>query len=272
MTGIGPYSFEVIFFFAAVLIAWVTARLAARKVPGSVHGLLLDAVFWGAVAARLVYVAMWWPDYAASPRSIVSLSDGGFSWWAGVCVALALVWWKTRSSRALRAPLLSGLAAGVVVWFAAAGVLQQLRTQAPPLPDVALHALDGQSVSLDAYLGKPVVLNLWASWCPPCRREMPVLQQAQAEFPQVNFVLINQGESAQHIRDFLGREHLEFKDMLLDPASRMMHAMGARGLPATLFFDAQGRLVDTHLGELTMATLKHTLSRRFSFSSPSHTE
>src|SRR5699024_3535079 len=53
----------------------------------------------------------------------------------------------------------------------------------PPLPDLDLAALDERPVSLVSYMGQPVVLNLWATWCPPCRREMPVFEQAQAEFP-----------------------------------------------------------------------------------------
>jgi len=137
------------------------------------------------------------------------------------------------------------------------------------MPALELASLDEQPVNLDAYAGRPVVLNLWASWCPPCRREMPVFQQAQAAFPDIAFVMVNQGESAQQARAFLARERLAFNDVLLDPASQAMRAMGSRGLPTTLFFDAQGRLVHTHLGELTMASLKHTVSRRFPPSSQS---
>jgi len=126
-----------------------------------------------------------------------------------------------------------------------------------------LLTLDERPVSLGSYAGRPVVLNLWASWCPPCRREMPVFEQAQKQFPDVAFVLVNQGESAQQAQAFLQSEGLDLTDVLLDPSSQAMQAMGSRGLPTTLFFDAQGRQVDSHLGEITMPSLKDKVLNRF---------
>src|SRR5699024_3760829 len=133
----------------------------------------------------------------------------------------------------------------------------------PPLPDLDLAALDERPVSLVSYMGQPVVLNLWATWCPPCRREMPVFEQAQAEFPDIAFVMVNQGESAQQAQDFLDTEGLVLSDVLLDPSSEAMQEFGARGLPTTFYFDAQGQFVDLHLGEITMAELKDTLSQHY---------
>src|SRR5690606_19383793 len=171
----------------------------------------------------------------------------GFTWWLGVLVAVAYIWRRTRSARILRVPVLAGVMAGVVVWTLAGGVLALFLRSAPPLPDLQLATLDEQPVSLGEYAGRPVVLNLWASWCPPCRREMPVCEQAQAQFPDVAFVLINQGESAQQAQAFLESEGLSLTDVLLDPASQAMQTMRSRGLPTTVFFDAQGRQVDAHL-------------------------
>ncbi|GAD24654.1 TlpA disulfide reductase family protein [Acidovorax sp. MR-S7] len=266
MIGIGPYSFSVIAVLAAVIVAWIVARVFARRrpdiTPKAVDGLILDAVLWGAVAARLGYIAQWWDEYAAAPLSMLSIGDGGFTWWIGVLAALALILWKTRAARAQRAPVLAGATVGVLIWLAAGSTLTLMQRSAPPLPALELSTLDERPITLNAaYAGRPVVLNLWASWCPPCRREMPVLHQAQTEFPDVAFVMVNQGERAQQARTFLEREDLTFKDVLVDPSSKAMQTLGTRGLPTTLFFDDQGRLVDTHLGELTKASLKHTLLR-----------
>jgi thiol-disulfide isomerase/thioredoxin len=250
-----------------VLLAWLTARIAGRRVPDASYkaagSLILDAVVWGLLAARLAYIAQWWDDYSAAPRSMIAVGDGGFVWWIGILVAVAYIWRRTRSARALRGPVLAGVMVGVLAWAVAGGVLALLLRAAPPLPDLQLATLDGHPVALSNYTGRPIVLNLWASWCPPCRREMPVFEQAQTAFPDVTFVLINQGESAKQARAFLDSEGLNVTNVLLDPASEAMRTMQSRGLPTTLFFDTQGRQVDMHLGELTMPSLKDTISRHF---------
>lgn len=134
---------------------------------------------------------------------------------------------------------------------------------APSLPDLRLMTLEERPARLSSYIGVPVVLNLWATWCPPCRREMPVLEEAQTAFPDISFVLVNQGESAQQAKAFLESEGLNLKDVLLDPSSGAMREMRTGGLPTTFFFDAKGRMVDLHLGEITMADLKDKISRHF---------
>lgn len=251
----------------ALLLGWLVARYSARELPGQNHkiagGALLDAAFLGFVAARLAYIVQWWPEYSAAPKSIIAISDGGFSWWVGIPVALAFVWWRTRGRAVLRRSAVTGIIAGVAVWVVANGVLSLLLRSVPPMPDLQVTTLNGQPVSLSQYEGRPVVLNLWASWCPPCRREMPAFEQAQAEFPDIAFVMLNQGESAATAQGFLESEGLSLTDVLLDPASKAMLAVRSRGLPTTLFFDAQGRQVDSHLGEITMAGIKDRILRRF---------
>ncbi|MFT0546221.1 TlpA family protein disulfide reductase [Allopusillimonas ginsengisoli] len=141
---------------------------------------------------------------------------------------------------------------------------QMAQPAAPSLPDLQVLTLEERPAQLSSYVGMPVVLNLWATWCPPCRREMPVLEQAQTAFPDVAFVLVNQGESAQVAKEFLEVEGLNLTDVLLDPDSKTMHEMRTGGLPTTFFVDARGRMVDLHLGEITMADLEGKISSHFS--------
>lgn len=267
MIGIGPFSIDLVIFVLSALLAWSAARMWARRQPGSPHkaagSLLFDAVLVGLAVARLAYIARWWKEYAQAPWSMIAIGDGGFTWWIGTLGALLFVAWRTRSARALRRSVSVGVLTGVLAWAAAGGALVLLQRSAPPLPSDPLVTLDDRPVSLDAYVGRPVVINLWATWCPPCRREMPVLEQAQSLYPEVAFVMVNQGERATVIQSFLEREGLSLDHVLRDPASDTMRVMGARGLPTTLFFNSEGRLVDTHMGELTMASLKNTLMRRF---------
>jgi len=120
--------------------------------------------------------------------------------------------------------------------------------------------VEGTEVSLASFQGKPTVVNLWATWCPPCVREMPVLQQAQAERSDVHFVLVNQGERATRVRDYLASRQLRLRNVLVDEGNALGAFTGHRALPTTLFYDAQGRLVDTRVGELSAASLAHRLS------------
>ena len=256
----------------AAFLAWWLVRALARHLGGHADpsapkragALFTDALLVGLLAARLGYVLRWWPEYAVAPWSILAIGDGGFLWWIGLPAALAFAWWRSAGQPRLRTPLLAGIAAGMLAWFALGATLALLQRSAPPLPDIAVVTLDGSHARLDASAGKPVVLNLWATWCPPCRREMPVFEDAVQAYPGVRFVLLNQGEDAATIGDYLDREGLHLHaQVLLDLHSLAMPATNTRGLPTTLFFDADGHLVDTHMGELTRASLADTLRKRF---------
>ena len=256
----------------AAFLAWWLVRALARHLGGHADpsapkragALFTDALLVGLLAAPLGYVLRWWPEYAVAPWSILAIGDGGFLWWIGLPAALAFAGWRSAGQPQLRTPLLAGIAAGMLAWFALGATLALLQRSAPPLPDIAVVTLDGSHARLDASAGKPVVLNLWATWCPPCRREMPVFEDAVQAYPGVRFVLLNQGEDAATISDYLDREGLHLHaQVLLDLYSLAMPATNTRGLPTTLFFDADGHLVDTHMGELTRASLADTLRKRF---------
>lgn len=106
-----------------------------------------------------------------------------------------------------------------------------------------------------------MVVNLWATWCGPCRAEMPVFAKVQRERPDVDFVFVNQGETPPVILAYLQREQLDLKGLWRDPTSALGAAVGSSGLPTTLFFDAQGRMVKMHLGALNEPALRIALIR-----------
>ena len=108
-----------------------------------------------------------------------------------------------------------------------------------------------------------MVINLWATWCPPCRREMPVLAQAQQQRPDVRFIWINQGESAETVMGYLQREQatapLPLAQVLFDPQQQAGRHWRQRGLPSTYFYGADGRLCGMRMGELSRASLAQHL-------------
>jgi thiol-disulfide isomerase/thioredoxin len=132
-------------------------------------------------------------------------------------------------------------------------------TQVEILPSFTLKNMDGQTVNLTDFKGRPIVLNAWATWCGPCRREMPLLVQAARSNPQINFVFLNISDSPVAVRAFERDLNLQIPNVLLDPEGRLSYPLRIQGLPATLFYDAEGKLLNRHLGEIGATELQQML-------------
>ena len=258
---IGPLSlpYGVLLTLLAIALGGYVARRLARASGTETEPTLTQMLLVGLVAARLAFVWQWRELYLDSPLSILDIRDGGWEPTAGLVVALLFGMQRSQRQPALRKPVLgAALTTGLLLLLGGMASLL-MSSSAVPMPALTLSALDGRPVSLASFIGKPTVINLWATWCPPCRREMPVLQQAQADNPDVNFVFVNQGEAAPAIATFVGRQSLALRNVLVDPQRRTGAALGHSALPTTLFFDAKGQLADTRIGELSTATLAQRL-------------
>ena len=259
--NIGPLALpiSVLLLLAAGLVAAGVGHLVGRRHQAGIVNTLSDMLLAGVLVARLTFVAFWFDAYRSAPWSMLDIRDGGFMMWPGIAAALLVAAWRGWRQAALRKPLVAGLAAGALVWGALFGALRM--TEPPALPTLSLTSLAGDPVKLAALAdGKPMVVNLWASWCPPCRREMPVLAAAQQREAGVNFVFVNQGEDGATAQRYLSEGRLGLVNVLLDPGAALGREVGSGALPTTLFYDASGRLVDTHLGELSAASLASKLS------------
>ena len=111
-----------------------------------------------------------------------------------------------------------------------------------PAPNFKLPNLEGKTVSLSDLRGKPVMLNFWATWCPPCRAEMPHIQQVYEEWSDNGLVVlaINLGESSSKVKEFVQSYGLSFP-VLLDTKRDIAEKYNIRGLiPTTFFIDKNG--------------------------------
>ncbi|MCA1858734.1 TlpA family protein disulfide reductase [Janthinobacterium sp. HSC-3S05] len=242
-------------------VAWSLRRYRQQPDAGP---LVSDMLIAGLLAARLAFVLRWHEQYLVAPWSIINIRDGGFLAPAGIAAALAIAAWRCRrpAMAAMRRPLAISVATGALAWGVLSAGISLAYDKPSALPAVALQALDGAPVTLAALAGgKPMVVNLWASWCPPCRREMPVLAAAQQARADIVFVYANQREDAAAASAFLERSGVTLRNVLLDSEAALGKAAGSSALPTTLFYDAQGRLIDTHLGELSDASLASKLQK-----------
>jgi len=129
-------------------------------------------------------------------------------------------------------------------------------------PRVEVRRLDDSPVRLTTLTGKPLVVNLWATWCPPCRREMPVLQRAPQRRPDIDFAFVNQVEDAAIVSRFLSQEGLQLANVFTDRAGEIGRRVDSFAMPTTLFLDRHGPLSLRHVGELDTASLEARLDRR----------
>ncbi|MEW5769313.1 MAG: TlpA disulfide reductase family protein [Pseudomonadota bacterium] len=119
---------------------------------------------------------------------------------------------------------------------------------APPLK---LPDLDGQVHDLAGQKGRPVVVNFWATWCPPCRREMPSLERLRRQLSDkgLAMVAVDVGEDADTVFSFTGQlEPAPGFPLLLDRDGAAMQRWKVKGLPTTFVVDAQGRVVYRAVG------------------------
>ncbi len=116
-------------------------------------------------------------------------------------------------------------------------------------PDFTIKDLKGNDISLSDYRGKVVMLNFWASWCPPCRSEMPSMESLSKTLKgmDVEIVAVNLGESKEVAGNYINEKNFTF-DVLLDSDNRVGSLYGARSIPTTYIINKKGELKGYKLG------------------------
>lgn len=128
--------------------------------------------------------------------------------------------------------------------------------------NISFKDSEQQVKKLSDFKGKPIVLNFWASWCPPCREEMPIFQETVNQGADVQFILVNQTdgyrETKEKAQQFMTEENLTMP-IYFDETSDSMVKYGLTALPTTIFIDAEGRIVQKVYGGLTETSFNQYL-------------
>ena len=133
-----------------------------------------------------------------------------------------------------------------------------------PAPDFTVYDADGNEVSLADFAGEPVVINFWASWCPPCKAELPDFEAAYKEVSDVRFLMVNltdgQRETKEIADAFIAENGYTFP-VLYDIDGSGYYAYGLTSIPQTFFVDAEGNIADYRIGMIDEQTLRDGIEK-----------
>ena len=171
---------------------------------------------------------------------------------------------------AIGALLVAG--AGLAGWFAIAG--RAAEAQGPEIvpkrepvvgalaPGFTLMNLEGEQMRLDDFRGRPVLINLWATWCGPCRIEMPAIQSRFEKYHDDGFAVlaVNFDEQRADVQAFRDEFGLTFQ-ILLDPGAKVQNLYRNRSYPSSFFIDRAGVIQVQHIGVMTEGQLDENLKK-----------
>lgn len=272
-------STRILGFVLAVLAAvWIASFLAKRAGldPAWARNTVEGSVVAGLVTARAAYAALYWPAFSPAPWTVLYFWQPGYMSVAGLAGGALYALYRLRKQSP--AGRLSGLrvvstaaAAGATVLAAVLGTINlasdaRVLRAGDTVPDFQLVNLDGEPVSYSDLKGKGVVLNFWATWCPPCRREMPLLESTWGVYESENVVIvgIDVGESREDVRRFVDAQGFSYPiwlepddtgDLRAANTNEMLGWFGSAGLPTTVFIRPDGVIDKVYIGELNRALL-----------------
>ena len=261
-----------------LLAIWVSKRVAGRMgldAPWSQQ--VAEGCAWaGIIGARLGFVLMTWSAFRAAPWTALYFWQPGYSPYSGLLAGAAYAAWRiwqrpVNERRSYLRVLGGGYAVGAVLAVAVFASMNmftgsQVLRAGDRVPDFTLANLSGDTVRFSDLEGRAVVLNFWATWCPPCRREMPLLDAIQKEYESrgLSVVGIDVGENADVVRRYVESIGVAYPIWVDAPrgqtgtdSTQGLHArFGGVGLPTTVFVDPEGIVRNRRLGELNRAILQ----------------
>ena len=230
----------------------------------------------GIFGARLGFVAVNWSAYRPAPWTILYLWQPGYLYLGGLIFGSACVLWQgliylpAKQKTFVTVLAASYLLAGTL-FFAAIGSLELLRKPDVPgsgnlAPDIRFQDLSGTPVRLSDLAGRGIVLNFWATWCPPCRREMPMLDEFHANYHSqglsvIGLAIDEPSGQVQRFIESIGVSYPIWVDASrsepgFDRSQEVFTRYGGVGLPMTVFIDRAGIIRRIYVGELSRGFLQ----------------
>lgn len=274
---------------AAIISGWLYTRFShvGNRLTREDRTRLSRWVLDTGLNTALIFVLIWklsplvfhFSTVLTSPIALLYLPGGTAGTLSGLTAAAVYVLWHKKkmqdesdgyNMQFLRA-LGVMIAAGLLIWTTGtripsllpSGGTGQATAIGEPAPEFRLAGFDGDKKSLDDFAGTPVVLNFWATWCPPCRAEFPelvLLQQEFGERVQVIGVNLTYSErSIQSVRDFTQRYEPSFLHVL-DQDGTVQAQYGIFAVPTTFIIDAQGIIVHRRIGAVSASILRSQLN------------
>ncbi len=262
---------------------WLATRLAQRfDLEKSQVKRVAEYIAWiGVLGARLGFVAVNWSAYRAAPWTALYFWQPGYLYLGGLifgsCGALVLGQkYFPAKRRALFTVLGSSYLVAILLYFSGLNSLEFLRqpgvySAGSPVPDFKLRSLSGASVKLSDLAGQGIVLNFWATWCPPCRREMPLLDDIQKIYQargiSVVGVAIDEppGQVKSYVESVAGSYPIWVDASPpapgFDQSQDIFTRFGGVGLPTTIFIDRNGVIQKVYVGELSRGFLQSQIDK-----------
>lgn len=237
------------------LVSYFTKSTQYRKFATDTLFLSLIAGF---TVARVSFVITFWEIYQKSWLTAFDIRDGGFNSYAGWLTGAMILFVRARGHRKLTTTYFKAALISAAIIFPLFTLNTLVGTQYNSSQIKVVNA-KGDPRVLNLQTGKPLILNFWASWCPPCRREMPIFQNAQEKHKELEFIFINQQEAPKTAQHFLTENNIQLDNIYFDFSGSTAQQLGAYGLPTTLFFNHEGKLINSHMGGLSEASLQHYL-------------
>ncbi|MFB9869405.1 redoxin family protein [Vreelandella sulfidaeris] len=261
--ALGPLliSLPRLYAVGCALLLLLCARLLLGLPRRAQQRWFLGLVLIWLVGARVGHVLLNMESYSVAPLDALKVWQPGYHGLWGMIAGLAWTLWALRTRLLAMGGAMALLVATSSLWLVLVTVSPLgSHFAVDTLPEVTLEDVEGNKMALSSLTdsGDLIIVNLWATWCPPCLREMPLLEEADQR-DGVSVVVVNQGEELLPLVRYLAEQQLEFRYALRDPSQQLLALFEAPGLPTSVLFDRQGNTLDVHVGELTRADLDRWL-------------